>query len=233
MKTIVAAVGKKGANRPHDVKVVQTLLNRQLPRLIPLARLAEDGHIGPRTISAIEEFQRRVLRVPAPDGRVDPGGTTLKRLNEGPPPPNVEAFIQKVLPAAKAVKAKWRIPVGVLIAQTALETGWGRSVKGNAYFGIKAGAKTSNTVTFTTAEVIGGKRVTLDDQFRAYKNFDEAADDYGRFLNENPLYKPCFVFVNDPDKFVEKLQQAGYATDPDYAAKLKSIIRNAWLDRFD
>lgn len=78
--TITQAVGTGGKNNPEDVRAVQTLLNNNLYRLTPLAPLAVDGLIGPVTIGAIEEFQRRALGFARPDGRVDPEGRTLVEL---------------------------------------------------------------------------------------------------------------------------------------------------------
>ena len=140
MTTISGSVGKNGRNFFQDVKVVQRLINQNLHLLKPLVRVAEDGVMGQLTISAITEFQRRVVRMPSPDGRVDPNGATLKKLAENAKavrPAHVEAFIQKALPAARKVKAAWSVPVSVCIAQAAHESAWGQMVKNNAYFGIK------------------------------------------------------------------------------------------------
>src|SRR3954447_2169313 len=103
-------------------------------------------------------------------------------------PEHVTAFITMALPYARTVKAKWHVSIGALIAQSALETGWGRSVRDNAYFGIKGKSESAGTTTFTTHEVIKGKSVTIVDNFRAYQDYGDAADDYGRFLNENSRY---------------------------------------------
>lgn len=75
-KVIIGSVGFGGANRPEDVRLVQRLLNRAeaYPRLVV------DGRIGPNTLRAIRSFQARFME--APDGRVDPGGRTLRRLND-------------------------------------------------------------------------------------------------------------------------------------------------------
>jgi peptidoglycan hydrolase-like protein with peptidoglycan-binding domain len=83
MSSITKAVGKGVTNlNKGDVKVVQQLLNRHRPP--PFALVNEDGIIGVQTIAAIEEFQRRVVKMSQPDGRVDPGGTTLRMLSEPP-----------------------------------------------------------------------------------------------------------------------------------------------------
>ena len=79
MTTIRGSVGRGGNNNPGQVRIIQELLNRHRP--IPLAKLAADDRIGPKTIAAIEEFQQRVVKMPRPDGRVDPGGGTLRALS--------------------------------------------------------------------------------------------------------------------------------------------------------
>lgn len=81
MATITASVGRGGVNRLSDVQIVQNLINQNIGRLTPLAPLAADGFAGVKTIVAIEEFQRRVMRIPMPDGRVDPAGRTLAALS--------------------------------------------------------------------------------------------------------------------------------------------------------
>ena len=87
MTTISKPVGKlspgTAGNLTQDVLAVQKLINGQLLKLTPIARLKEDGIVGQNTVRAIEEFQRRVVRMPIPDGRVDPGGATWRELNLG------------------------------------------------------------------------------------------------------------------------------------------------------
>jgi predicted chitinase len=78
--TISRPVGR-GVTNPNrsDVTLVQQLLNRN--RQPPLRQIGEDGVVGPETITAIEEFQRRVVKMSVPDGRVDPGGATFRALS--------------------------------------------------------------------------------------------------------------------------------------------------------
>jgi flagellar protein FlgJ len=142
------------------------------------------------------------------------------------------AFIQSHLAAARAVKDEYGIPISVCLAQSALETGWGRSVVGNAYFGIKAGAghKSINT---TTHEVRGGKVIQEIADFRSYASFEEAADDYGSFLTTNNRYKPAFAHTDNPEAFAIAVANAGYATDPNYGTKLVQIMRTNNLEDFD
>ncbi|EKE77437.1 N-acetylmuramidase domain-containing protein [Gallaecimonas xiamenensis] len=79
-KSIIAAVGRGGTNRRDDVLTVQTLLNRQKTPTFSV-QLKEDGMMGPKTLAAIEQFQRTVVHLPRPDGRVDRNGKTLAALN--------------------------------------------------------------------------------------------------------------------------------------------------------
>ncbi|MDB5863674.1 MAG: flagellar protein FlgJ [Betaproteobacteria bacterium] len=236
MGSISKSVGQRGVNIMADVKKVQQLLNYSLHLLRDTKHLLEDGHIGSKTVNAIREYQKIVLQLLKPDGLVSPNGPTVKRLEQTarkPRPKNVEDFIAKTLPAAKKVKATYGVPIAVLIAQAALESGWGTSVKNNAYFGIKGKSPSGGATTFTTTEYVNGKKVTIQDSFRAYTDFADAADDYGRFLSTNPRYKDCFTVKNDPLAFADKLQAAGYATDPAYASKLKSIITTYYLADYD
>jgi len=78
MKTIVASVGRGGLNRTEDVLLVQELLNRHSQA--PQRPLVVDGVMSSRTIAAIEAFQRRVVNIHRPDGRVDPGDRTMAAL---------------------------------------------------------------------------------------------------------------------------------------------------------
>jgi len=88
MVSIRNSVGQSGTNNRADVSAVQGLINQKIGMITPLARLAVDGRIGPKTIGAITEFQSRVVRMVRPDGRVDPNGKTLQALNQqsGPAP---------------------------------------------------------------------------------------------------------------------------------------------------
>jgi hypothetical protein len=84
MSAITASVGRRGLNNPSDVRVVQSLLNQHVQSL-GLKPLAVDGDVGPKTIGAIEAFQRRI-GFAMPDGKVDPGGRTFQALDGGGKP---------------------------------------------------------------------------------------------------------------------------------------------------
>lgn len=79
-REIRGSVGRRGANARSDVKVVQELLNRSVEVMVPYRSLVVDGRSGPRTEEAIMHYQRRAVGLRQPDGRVDPGGQTIRAL---------------------------------------------------------------------------------------------------------------------------------------------------------
>lgn len=82
MESIVSSVGKEGKNNFKDVVTVQTLINGCIHLLKPLTLLEPDGKVGKKTIEAIELFQRNVIKMVNPDGRIDPSGKTIQLLNQ-------------------------------------------------------------------------------------------------------------------------------------------------------
>ena len=102
-------------------------------------------------------------------------------------------------------------------AQSSLETGYGKSAPGNNFFGVKGPGQTQRT-----QEVINGQRVTINDSFRAYNSLEDSANDYVRFLRENPRYAKV-VAAKSPDEAIAYQGRSGYATDPNYGPSLASI----------
>ncbi len=119
----------------------------------------------------------------------------------------------------------------VLIAQAALETGWGRHVMSGSdgqsshnLFGIKADPSwTGQTVTRETLEYYGGRPVRVKAAFRSYEGFGAAFDDYAQFITSNPRYQSALQQADDPKAYAAALQKAGYASDPQYAHKVIQI----------
>lgn len=139
-----------------------------------------------------------------------------------------EQFVAANLQFAKNAEAENGVPHLVALAQSALESGWGKKAPGNNLFGIRADKSwTGEKVAITTKEFIGGKMVTLKDQmFRAYPTTEGSFKDWGRFLRVNPRYRSAFLVTDDPYAFARAIAAAGYATDPEYATKLVSMINS-------
>ncbi len=148
-------------------------------------------------------------------------------------PAHVDAFVQKLLPHARAASASTGIPARFMMGQAALETGWGRTeIRGpdgqNSHnlFGIKAGGSwKGRTVDVVTTEYVNGKPRKQLDRFRAYDSYADAFRDYADLLRGNARYQNVIAQGQDAAGFAHGLQQAGYATDPGYAQKLLGVIR--------
>jgi flagellar protein FlgJ len=135
--------------------------------------------------------------------------------------------------AAQDCQRKTGIPASITLAQAALESSWGARALGNNLFGIKADKSWSGpTVSFKTTEHLSGRNVKLIDRFRAYDSWLASMVDHAQFLLKNPRYAACFKETTGAG-WARELQAAGYATDPDYAKKLQSIIRDNNLAFYD
>lgn len=142
-----------------------------------------------------------------------------------------EAFIESLLPYAEQAAQRLGVEPRILVAQAALETGWGRSmIKDDQgansfnFFGIKADQRWQGAVADTqTHEYVEGNRISIRDAFRAYEDPSQSFNDYVDFLKNNPRYQAALDQVESPEQFVRSLQSAGYATDPEYADKILRI----------
>ena len=142
------------------------------------------------------------------------------------------AFVNKLSDAAAQVERSTGIPAGYMIGQAGHETGWGRHEirhKGGApsfnVFGIKAtGGWNGKVAEITTTEYVNGVAEKKIAKFRAYGSYEEAFKDYARLVGDSPRYAQAKLQTSSPQAFASGLQKAGYATDPDYAAKLSRAI---------
>lgn len=143
-------------------------------------------------------------------------------------------FIFKIIDAARGIKLA--IPRSTLIAQAALESAWGESglaKNANALFGIKANDSwNGKTYNAKTAEVYDNSIISIKANFRAYDSWTESIKDHSNFLKSISRYKKV-VECTDPYECAEELQNAGYATDPSYASKIKQIIVYYRLTQYD
>lgn len=147
-------------------------------------------------------------------------------------PDSPEAFVKALWLHAQRAADDLGTRPEVLIAQAALETGWGkhmiRGVDGsNSFnlFGIKADAgwKGERAVT-ETVEFKDGLMRKERATFRAYDSVSESMADYVQFLKSNPRYQDALNSAADAPAFARELSAAGYATDPDYAGKINRIM---------
>ncbi|HEX8604847.1 MAG TPA: glucosaminidase domain-containing protein, partial [Pseudoduganella sp.] len=92
-------------------------------------------------------------------------------------------------------------------------------------FGIKAGSDwKGKTVDVATTEYVNGRAQRKIERFRAYDSYADSFKDYARLITDNPRYEKVLASAGDAASFARNLQKAGYATDPNYAAKLAAVI---------
>ncbi len=145
-------------------------------------------------------------------------------------------FVAEVWPHAEEASRQTGIPAQFIVAQAALETGWGKKQLRQAdgspsynLFNIKAGsAWTGKTVALNAVEYAGGRAHSEPSRFRVYESYAESFRDYANLMTRNPRYS-AVLGQTDAAGFARGLQDAGYATDPMYADKLARIIGGSTL----
>ena len=179
------------------------------------------------------------LRSPAPDPitrqdlSVYETATAQASLSRSAlPQAHVEQFVSRMLPAAQRASQASGVPAQLIMAQAALESGWGRreirmdnGASSFNLFGIKADRSWKGPVAETsTTEYVNGVAQKTRASFRAYGSYEEAFTDYASFLVANPRYAGVLA-AEGPAEAAHGLQRAGYATDPGYGGKLVRIMK--------
>jgi flagellar protein FlgJ len=144
-----------------------------------------------------------------------------------------QEFVNQMLPHALQASGASGVPPQLILGQAALESGWGkreiRQADGsNSFnlFGVKAGAGWHGKVAeVATTEYKNGAAVKQVEKFRAYSSYTEAFNDYAGMLSSNPRYASVMQQTDNPAGMAQALQKSGYATDPKYAEKLVSVMR--------
>ena len=250
----LAGIGGKGPFDSEQSQFYRELFDRQLA-----LELAKDGDLGMADMIAKSLGADKAKKIPQPASSVP----IISGANVSPTEMAIgvsvisktevvnsasfasfkastpEAFVQHMWPHAQRAAARLGQSPEILIAQAALETGWGRSVpqandgrSSHNLFGIKAdrGWKGPRVVN-STLEFIDGVAERRRDGFRAYGSYAESFDDYVDFLHRNPRYKNALAQRNDSSAYIREIHRAGYATDPRYAAKVESILNGPVLEK--
>lgn len=132
-------------------------------------------------------------------------------------------FIQQMMPYAVEASRATGIDPRIIIAQAALESGFGKSAPGQNYFGIKSHGVPGGQ-TLATSEYGNGGMYRTNDSFRQYGSMADSAADYANFMLKNPRYSGLRQ-AQGLDAQLAELQKSGYATDPNYSSKVGSIAR--------
>ncbi len=153
---------------------------------------------------------------------------------------SVAQFVKQLWPYAQQAASEIGVEPKVLMAQAALETGWGKFVINKSdgqssfnLFNIKADKAWQGEKTIeTTLEFEQGIGKKVQAGFRVYDSFQQSFQDYVQFLKNNPRYRDALKQTENPESYVKALQQAGYATDPEYAEKIMRLYHDKALEKY-
>jgi flagellar protein FlgJ len=142
-------------------------------------------------------------------------------------------FVKSMEPYAQQAAGQLGVSPDAIIAQAALETGWGQHVPAASngtsslnLFGIKAGSSWSgDSVNSLTTEVVGGRAGLTPQSFRSYSSVEQGVNDYVTLLQRNARYSQALGTGADVGAFASGLARGGYATDPDYVQKLQATAQ--------
>jgi flagellar protein FlgJ len=148
-----------------------------------------------------------------------------------------QEFVHRVMPTIRRAAATLGIDPRGMLAQAALETGWGQRMPHAAdgssslnIFGIKAGEEwTGARATADTVEFSNGVATQRRTAFRVYGSIEESVSDFAHLLKNSPRYREAIAAGGDAQAYVQHMGKSGYATDPEYANKLNQILNSSTL----
>ncbi|WP_411565548.1 flagellar assembly peptidoglycan hydrolase FlgJ [Pseudomonas orientalis] len=213
------------------------LTDRLLAGIVPSTQV--EAKVAPLRNSAADDnvINSSARSVAVPSGKMQVYGRAIAQPPLAPAKKafsSQDEFVATMLPMAKAAAARIGIDPKYLVAQAALETGWGKSVmraedgsSSHNLFGIKAGQSwQGGQARAITSEFRDGAMVKETAQFRSYNSYQDSFHDLVTLLQSNDRYKEVVKSADNPEQFVRELQKAGYATDPAYASKISQIAKN-------
>jgi len=163
---------------------------------------------------------------------------TVRHNQRGPDFSTPVAFVQSLWQDAEQAAKALQLDPKVLIAQAALETGWGKHVmqteQGNSsknLFGIKASHSWNGEKTqVSSLELENGSLSKKKSSFRVYNSYADSFADYAQFIGSGSRYQNVRNAASDPVSYMQELQSAGYATDPEYAQKISKIYHSPTMN---
>lgn len=214
------------------------LTDRLLAGIVPSNQVVTEAKSAPLRNSAADDnvINSTARSFAVPSGRMQVYGRAIAQPPLAPAKKafsSQDEFVATMLPMAKAAAARIGIDPKYLVAQAALETGWGKSVmraedgsSSHNLFGIKAGQSwQGGQARAITSEFRDGAMVKETAQFRSYNSYQDSFHDLVTLLQSHDRYKEVVKSADNPEQFVRELQKAGYATDPDYASKISQIAK--------
>lgn len=224
MKSMREAAPSEGLFDSEQGRMMQGMLDQQYAQA-----LASRG-IGLAEVLARQMTPRGMPAEPVPAGEANTAMPAMPEAAAAQAPARTP-FAERFAAHAEAASAATGLPAKFMLAQAALESGWGKreilhadGSPSHNVFGIKAGRGWSGKVAeVMTTEYIDGVAHKRLEKFRAYDSYAEAFGDYARMLSSSPRYREV-IAASDGPGFADALQRAGYATDPLYAQKLKGVM---------
>ena len=166
------------------------------------------------------------------------GASSSTLGDKGPAYDSPQSFVDSIWQAADRAAQRLGVATKALVAQAALETGWGQhvirrgdGVSSHNLFGIKSHGWSGDSVKVSTLEYRDGVAAKELASFRAYGSLEDCFEDYARFIESNPRYRKALEAAADPESYLRELQAAGYATDPNYAEKISRIMQSPVLSQ--
>ena len=209
-----------------DTDFLNQVAKQDLVRIQALARKASTDFI--------ESVQNEASQSPrsVADSGVVSAPSALSVVFESP-----EKFVEHLWPHAQQAGQRLGVNPKTILAQAALETGWGKypiaKEDGAAsfnLFGIKADSRwQGDRAVVNTLEFRDGVAKREKAAFRAYDSFSQSFDDYANFLSSSDRYKDALQSGSDASMFAASLQKGGYATDPKYSEKIDNILSSQWF----
>jgi flagellar protein FlgJ len=220
------------------IAVPSKLTDRLLAGIVPGADATNTAKAAPLRNSAADDnvINSAARNLAAPSGRMQVYGRAVAQPPLAPAKKafsSQDEFVATMLPMAKQAAERIGVDPRYLVAQAALETGWGKSVmraqdgtSSHNLFGIKAGQSwQGGQARAITSEFRNGEMVKETAQFRSYDSYQDSFHDLVTLLQSNDRYQEVLKSADNPEQFVRELQKAGYATDPDYASKISQIAK--------
>lgn len=245
LKSMRDASPQEGMFDSEQTRMYTSMLDQQLSQTMASKGVGL-ADVLIRQLSNVVGNRVPVTGVTGSAGRVGGAGNVEEPVRSGAAPigtsgssgsasPQVKAFQERIGAHAEEASLTTGIPAKFMLGQAALETGWGRheivgtdGTRSHNLFNIKAGSSwKGRVVEAPTTEYVNGVPETRIEKFRAYDSYADAFRDYANLLRSNPRYQAVLANAQDLQGFAQGLQRAGYATDPNYAAKLTRIIKQS------
>ncbi|MGN7739721.1 flagellar assembly peptidoglycan hydrolase FlgJ [Pseudomonas sp. 22526] len=222
------------------ISLPSKLTDRLLAGIVPSADSAASNRtaLPERTTAATDALVKNSSRsfAAVPHGRMQIYGRAVAQPPLAPAKKafgSADEFVATMLPMAQQAADRIGVDPRYLVAQAALETGWGKSVmrqqdgsSSHNLFGIKAGSSwKGDQARAITSEFRNGQMVKETAEFRSYASYQDSFHDLVTLLQSNNRYQEVLKAADNPEQFVRELQKAGYATDPDYASKISQIAK--------